>query len=55
MNLVGTKAPDFKAVAVMPDNKIEEVTLHGLRGRDMAVLFFYPFFSFHLQPAGYIM
>ena len=42
MNLVGTKAPDFKAVAVMPDNKIEEVTLHGLRGRDMAVLFFYP-------------
>jgi len=43
MNLVGTKAPDFKAATVMPDNKIDEnFTLHGFRGRDMAVLFFYP-------------
>jgi len=43
MNLVGTKAPDFKAAAVMADNKIDDnFTLHGFRGKDMAVLFFYP-------------
>jgi peroxiredoxin 2/4 len=43
MNLVGTKAPDFKASAVMADNKIDEnFTFHGFRAKDMAVLFFYP-------------
>ena len=43
MNLVGNKAPDFKAAAVMADNKIvEDFSLHSFRGKDMAVLFFYP-------------
>lgn len=43
MNLVGTKAPDFKAAAVMADDKIvSDFSLHEFRGKDMAVLFFYP-------------
>lgn len=43
MNLVGTKAPDFKAATIMEDNSInEEFTLHDFRGNGMAVLFFYP-------------
>jgi len=43
MNLVGNKAPDFKAAAVMADNKIvEDFSLHSFRGKDMAVVFFYP-------------
>ena len=41
-NLVAREAPDFKAVAVMPDNGFEEnFTLSALRGR-YVVLFFYP-------------
>jgi len=41
-NLVTREAPDFKAVAVMPDNRFDEsFTLSSLRGRNV-VLFFYP-------------
>ena len=41
-NLVTREAPDFKAVAVMPDNDFDEnFTLSTLRGR-YVVLFFYP-------------
>jgi peroxiredoxin (alkyl hydroperoxide reductase subunit C) len=41
--LVGKKAPDFTAAAVMPDNEInEKFSLHAhIRGK-IAVLFFYP-------------
>lgn len=40
--LVTSEAPDFKAMAVMPDNSFNDsFTLSGLRGR-YVVLFFYP-------------
>jgi len=40
--LVTNEAPDFKAIAVMPDNSFnEEFTLSSLRGQ-YVVLFFYP-------------
>lgn len=40
--LVTNEAPDFKAIAVMPDNTFnEEFTLFSLRGR-YVLLFFYP-------------
>lgn len=40
--LVTSEAPDFKAIAVMPDNSFnEEFTLSSLRGQ-YVVLFFYP-------------
>ena len=43
MNLVGKEAPNFTAAAVMSDNKIKEnFSLNEYRGKDMAVLFFYP-------------
>lgn len=40
--LVGKKAPDFTANAVMGDNEIKEVTLSKLIKNKYAVLFFYP-------------
>lgn len=40
--LVTSEAPDFKAIAVMPDNSFnEEFTLSSMRGQ-YVVLFFYP-------------
>jgi len=39
--LVTKPAPDFKAMAVMPDNSFEEVQLSNYRGQKV-VLFFYP-------------
>lgn len=42
-NLVGVKAPDFTAKAVMPDNDINEsFSLHSYLNGDMGILFFYP-------------
>jgi len=41
MSLVGKKAPNFTAQAVMPDNSIEELSLSSYRGK-YVVLFFYP-------------
>ncbi len=41
MNLVGNKAPDFKATAVMPDNSFKEISLKDYEGKYI-VLFFYP-------------
>ncbi|MHB8835689.1 MAG: peroxiredoxin C [Candidatus Methylomirabilia bacterium] len=40
--LVGKKAPDFTANAVMGDNEIREVTLSKIIKGKYAVLFFYP-------------
>jgi peroxiredoxin 2/4 len=40
-NLVRKPAPDFTAQAVMPDNRIAELTLSSYRGK-YVVLFFYP-------------
>lgn len=40
--LVTSKAPEFKAQTVMPDNTITEKTLADLRGGKYAILFFYP-------------
>ncbi len=39
--LVTKPAPDFTAMAVMPDNSFKELTLSGFRGK-YVVLFFYP-------------
>ena len=39
--LVTKKAPDFKTMAVMPDNSIQEVNLSDYKGKKV-VLFFYP-------------
>jgi len=39
--LVTKKAPEFKTMAVMPDNSIEEVSLSDYKGKKV-VLFFYP-------------
>ena len=39
--LVGRKAPDFKATAVMEDNKFKEISLSDYKGKKI-VLFFYP-------------
>ena len=39
--LVTKKAPDFKTMAVMPDNSIQEVSLSDYKGKKV-VLFFYP-------------
>ena len=42
MSLIGKKAPEFTAPALMPDNSIKEgFSLSALRGRHV-VLFFYP-------------
>ncbi len=40
--LVGKKAPDFTANAVMGDNEIKEITLSKVIKGKYAVLFFYP-------------
>ena len=40
--LVGKKAPDFTATAVLGNNEIKEVTLSELTKGKPAVLFFYP-------------
>jgi peroxiredoxin (alkyl hydroperoxide reductase subunit C) len=40
--LVGKKAPDFTANAVLGDNEIKEVTLSKLIKNKYAVVFFYP-------------
>lgn len=40
--LVGKKAPEFKAQAVMPDGSFKEVSLSDYRGKNYVVLFFYP-------------
>jgi len=40
--LVGKKAPDFTANAVMGDNEIKEITLSKVIKGSYAVLFFYP-------------
>ncbi len=40
--LVGRKAPDFTANAVLGDNEIKEITLSKLIKGKYAVLFFYP-------------
>jgi peroxiredoxin (alkyl hydroperoxide reductase subunit C) len=40
--LVGKKAPDFTANAVMGDNEIREITLSKIIKGKYAVLFFYP-------------
>ena len=40
--LVGKKAPDFTANAVMGDNEIKEITLSKISKGKYAVLFFYP-------------
>ncbi len=39
--LVTKEAPDFKALAVMPDNSFKEISLSDYRGK-YVVLFFYP-------------
>lgn len=39
--LVTRKAPDFKAMAVMPDNSFSELELSSFRGK-YVILFFYP-------------
>jgi peroxiredoxin (alkyl hydroperoxide reductase subunit C) len=39
--LVTKKAPDFKAMAVMPDNTFQEISLSDFHGKKV-VLFFYP-------------
>jgi len=39
--LVTKQAPDFKTMAVMPDNTFKEVTLSDFSGKKIA-LFFYP-------------
>ena len=39
--LVTKKAPEFKTMAVMPDNSINEVSLSDYKGKKV-VLFFYP-------------
>lgn len=39
--LVTKEAPDFTALAVMPDNSIEELKLSSYRGK-YVILFFYP-------------
>ena len=39
--LVTKKAPEFKTMAVMPDNSIQEVSLSDYKGKKV-VLFFYP-------------
>ena len=39
--LVTKKAPEFKTMAVMPDNSINEVSLYDYKGKKV-VLFFYP-------------
>lgn len=39
--LVTKKAPEFKTLAVMPDNSFQELSLSSFRGRKV-VLFFYP-------------
>ena len=39
--LVTKKAPDFKTLAVMPDNSMKEVSLSDYKGKKV-VLFFYP-------------
>lgn len=41
MSLVTKKAPDFTAVAVMPDNSFKEISLADYRGKH-TILFFYP-------------
>ncbi len=41
--LVGKKAPDFTAAAILPDNSIEEnFTLSRYLGKKLGVVFFYP-------------
>ena len=40
--LVTNKAPDFKALAVMENNEIKEVTLKDLMGKNGLILFFWP-------------
>ena len=40
--LVTKEAPDIKAVAVMGNNSIKNVTLKDLMGKNGLVLFFYP-------------
>ncbi|MCW8890869.1 MAG: peroxiredoxin [Sedimenticola sp.] len=39
--LVAKEAPDFTAMAVMPDNSFEELTLSNYKGK-YVVMFFYP-------------
>ncbi|TVO77697.1 peroxiredoxin [Sedimenticola selenatireducens] len=39
--LVAKQAPDFTAMAVMPDNSFEELTLSNYKGK-YVVMFFYP-------------
>ena len=39
--LVTKKAPEFKTMAVMPDNSIQNVSLSDYAGKKV-VLFFYP-------------
>lgn len=41
-SIVTSKAPDFKAKTIMPDNTIAEMSLDDLRGGKYAILFFYP-------------
>lgn len=40
--LVGKKAPEFKAEAVMPDGSFKEISLSDYKGKKYVVLFFYP-------------
>jgi alkyl hydroperoxide reductase subunit AhpC len=40
--LVGKKAPDFKAQAVMPDGSFKEISLSDYTGKNHVLLFFYP-------------
>ncbi len=40
--LVGKKAPDFKADAVMPDGSFKQVSLADYKGKNQVLLFFYP-------------
>ena len=39
--LVTKPAPDFKTMAVMPDNSFKEISLSDYKGKKI-VLFFYP-------------
>ena len=39
--LIGKKAPDFKATAVMENNEFKEISLSDYKGKKI-VLFFYP-------------
>ena len=43
MSLIGQKAPDFTAQAVMENDEITEMNLHDYLDGDYGLIFFYPY------------